>query len=111
MGYDLGRRETRAELLPDTGVLVVRVERGGPADLAGIGRNDTIIAVNGSTVEDIPALRATLARYRPGDEVTVAYRHDTGEQVTRVRLGRFPGSDQPYLGIYYTARAEEPADL
>jgi hypothetical protein len=29
-----------------------------------------------------------------------------------VRLDTFPDDNQrPYLGIYYTARAEEPADL
>jgi hypothetical protein len=34
------------------------------------------------------------------------------EEDLPVRLGRFPGDDtRPYLGIYYTARGDEPADL
>lgn len=112
MGYDLGKRETRAAFLPDAGVLVTRVEHDSPADQAGIGRGDIIIALNGVYVADVVALRNELMSYRPGDDVLVTYRHDLGEHATNVRLARFPGrGNDPYLGIYFTARAEEPADM
>jgi S1-C subfamily serine protease len=111
MGYDLARRETRAQLLPAAGVLVVRVEGGGPAAEAGIKRGDMIIALNSVSVDDVPSLRDALLHYRPGDNIEITYRHDYGENVAQVQLGQFPGAEQPYLGIYYTARAEEPADL
>lgn len=111
MGYDLARRETRAALLPETGVLVVRVDRSGPAAQAGIAAGDTIVAVNGIAVADVPALRNELLRYRPGDEVRISYRHDLRERDTLVTLARYADGDRPYLGIYYTARAEEPADI
>ncbi len=111
MGHDLGQREMRAQLLPETGVMITRVERGGPAARAGIQRGDTIIAVNGVAVEDVPALRDELWRYKPGDTVALTYRHDLGEGVTQVQLESHPGTQRPYLGIYYTARADEPADL
>jgi hypothetical protein len=35
-----------------------------------------------------------------------------GEQAVSLRLDPFPGDGRrPYLGIYFTARGEEPADL
>ncbi|MCG8346895.1 MAG: PDZ domain-containing protein [Chloroflexales bacterium] len=111
MGYDLARRETRAQLLPSAGVLVVRVERGGPAAKAGIKRGDMIIALNSVSVDDVPSLRDELFHYHPGDNIAITYRHDYGENIAQVQLGKLPGAEQPYLGIYYTARAEEPADL
>jgi S1-C subfamily serine protease len=112
MGYDLGQREARIALLPEAGVLVTRVERGGPADRAGIGRSDTIIAIDGVLIEDVPMLRNELERYAPGDEVQITFRHNLTERTTMVELGQFPGSEppRPYLGIYYTARAEPPPD-
>jgi PDZ domain-containing secreted protein len=113
MGYDLGQREARVALLPDTGVLVTRVEQGGPADLAGIGRSDTLIAINGVTIPDVTVLHAELLRYQPGEEVQVTYRENLVEQVTTLVLAQRPGSATglPYMGIYYTARAELPADI
>lgn len=118
MGYDLGWREGRVEQLASvqvapvgTGVLVIRVQRGSPADRAGITRNDMITAVNGILVEDVPALRSEILRYQPGDDIEITIIHERGEVTTEVKLERFPNSDEPYLGIYYTARAEEPADI
>lgn len=118
MGYDLGWREGRREQQEsmqassiEAGVLVIRVQRGSPADYAGITRNDLITAVNGILVEDVPALRSEILRYRPGDSIEITFLHERGEVTTEVQLERFPERDEPYLGIYYTARAEEPADL
>jgi membrane-associated protease RseP (regulator of RpoE activity) len=118
MGYDLGWREGRVEQQAtmqtapiSTGVLVIRVQRGSPADAAGITRNDLITAVNGILVEDVPALRSEILRYRPGDNIEITFLHERGEVTTEVQLDRFPDREEPYLGIYYTARAEDPADL
>jgi PDZ domain-containing secreted protein len=113
MGYDLGQREARAALLPDTGVLVTRVERGGPAASAGIGRGDTIIAINGVRITDVPMLRNEILRYEPEQEINITYRTNLNELTAVVELGVFPGANSPlpYLGIYYTARAEPPADV
>lgn len=111
MGYDLGKREAKAALLPATGVLVTRVEHDGPADQAGIRRGDMIIGMNGIPVDDVVALQNVLMDYEPGDSVLVTYHHDLGKHATYVELARSPDSDKPYLGIYYTARAEAPADM
>jgi membrane-associated protease RseP (regulator of RpoE activity) len=112
MGYDLGRREARASFLPEKGVLVTRVEQGSPAEQAGIVRGDMITGINGVSVDDVVSLRDELMGFQPGERVLITYRHDLGEQITYVSLGQFPGSvNIPYLGIYFTARAEKPADM
>ncbi len=111
MGYDLGKREMQAALLPDRGVLVTRVERGSPAARAGLSRGDMITAINGVAIHDVMSLRDELLTYQPGEQVLITYRHDPGDHVTYVTLDSYPGSTIPYLGIYFTARAESPADL
>jgi membrane-associated protease RseP (regulator of RpoE activity) len=120
MGQDLARREEQAKFAtadanrPDLvplGVLVIRLDRSGPAERAGIQPRDTITAINGAQVESARDLRDQLLRYRPGDVVRLTVLRERQEDVP-VRLERFPGNDtRPYLGIYYTARGDEPADL
>jgi PDZ domain-containing secreted protein len=120
MGQDLARREEQAKFAtadasrPDRvplGVLVIRLDRSGPAAAAGIRSDDTITALNGAQVESARDLRDQLLRYRPGDVVRLTVLRERQEDVS-VRLDPFPGNDtRPYLGIYYTARGDDPADL
>ncbi|WP_448542696.1 S1C family serine protease [Roseiflexus sp.] len=120
-GRDMGRREARLELsataavqpvLPELGVLVTRLDRSGPAARAGVARGDVIVAIDGVYVQDARDLRDQLLRYRVGDTVRLTLLRDRGEQTVNVVLDAFPGNPRmPYLGVYYTARGEEPADL
>jgi PDZ domain-containing secreted protein len=123
MGQDLARREEQAEFAksatasalkqdrPPLGVLVVRLDRTGPAARAGVQPDDTIVAINGARVESARDLRDLLVTYRVNDVVHLTLLRDH-EQDVSVRLERFPdGSNRPYLGIYYTARGDEPGDL
>lgn len=112
-GYDLGVREAETRLLPPAGVLVTRVEADSPAARAGIPRGAVITALDEMPIGDIPAFHDQLSRYAPNDEITVAFVVDNNdEQVTTVQLGSVTrdGSEEAYLGIYYTARADSPAD-
>lgn len=121
MGQDLARREAKLTMetaiasqpdLPTLGVLIIRLERGGPAALAGISRGDVIVAINGTPVEGARDLHEQLLRYRAGETVVLTVESENGEEVVNVRTAPFPGDDnRPYLGIYYTARGDEPADL
>ncbi len=120
-GRDIGRREARLELsataavqpvLPEIGVLVTRLDRSGPAARAGVARGDVIVAIEGVYVQDARDLRNELLRYRAGDTIRLTILRDQSEQALSVALGAFPGNPRlPYLGVYYTARGEEPADL
>lgn len=112
VGYELGYRQARTEYLPEIGVLVTRVEQDSPAYSAGITRGDTILAINGSSIADAPMLLAELSSYQPGEQVQITYRQHMTERITTVLLANHPDqrAARPYLGIYYTARADQPAD-
>jgi PDZ domain-containing secreted protein len=121
MGRDLAAREQRALYetevaaradLPQLGVLVTRLDRSGPAQRVGIVRGDMITALNGAHLEDARDLRGQLGDFHPGDSVRLTVLREHGEEDITIRLGSFPGdAGRPYLGIYYTARGDEPADL
>ncbi len=121
MGRDLAGREQQAMFatqiagrgdMPPLGVLVIRLDRSGPAAGAGIQRGDTITAIDGAHIEDARDLCDRMRTYRPGDTVRLTLLRDRGEENVSIRVDPFPGdSRRPYLGIYYTARGDEPADL
>ena len=76
-----------------TGVGVVRVTRGGPADKAGIKPGDTITAVNGMPTRSPSDLTEALARLQPGATVKVdLLRPDGNRSSVQVKLGELPNS-------------------
>ncbi|MGB9724065.1 MAG: S1C family serine protease [Chloroflexia bacterium] len=98
------RPEERPTPLP--GVLGARVERvlpDTPAEEAGLRPGDVIVAVNGERITPERSLADLLARYRPGDTVTLTVRRDNERLEIQVRLGEHPERPgQAYLGIYFT---------
>lgn len=121
LGSDIAAREARAEYsatetarldLPSLGVLITRLDRNGPAAQAGLRRSDIIIALDAVQVQDARELRDLLQSYQPGTTLRATVLRDRTAEEIPVELGAFPDDqNRPYLGIYYTARAEEPADL
>jgi membrane-associated protease RseP (regulator of RpoE activity) len=121
IGSDIAGREARVRFaataearpdLPPLGVLVTRLDRTGPAAQAGVVRGDVITAIDGITLQDARDLRDALNRLRVG--VSVRLTLDDGIRTREVQalLASFPADPQrPYLGIYFTSRAEEPGDL
>jgi PDZ domain-containing secreted protein len=111
----LGLAETTvvAPELPELGVLVTRLDRSGPAAAAGVIRGDIIVALNDTMVQDARDLRDQLLAYRVGETVRLTLLREQGErEEVAARLAAFPeDARRPYLGIYFTARGEEPADL
>lgn len=63
------------------GVLVSGVTDGGPADLAGVRRNDVITAIDGQEVTGIGVLRSLISTIKPGQAVELRLWRD-GEMVT-----------------------------
>lgn len=53
------------------GVLVAAVERGGPADKAGVQAGDVIRQFNGKAIEDAAALPRLVAGTKPGETVSI----------------------------------------
>jgi serine protease Do len=53
------------------GVLVTDVNSGSSAETAGVRMNDVIVGVNGIKTKSIPELQEQIARFRPGDAVSL----------------------------------------
>lgn len=68
------------------GVIVNTVEKESGAAQAGIKKGDVIIAINGTTVENVPQLQGVVARYHPGDKISVTYLRDGKSKTEHVEL-------------------------
>ena len=53
------------------GVFISRGSEGGSADDAGIQMNDIIVSVNGTETATVPELQEQVARFRPGDSISL----------------------------------------
>jgi putative serine protease PepD len=82
------------EVAPTTsgGLLVTKVEAGGPAATAGIKAGEFVTAVQGTATPDPATLADVLAGLRPGQTVRVGVASPDGARRTvQVTLGQFPG--------------------
>ncbi len=70
------------------GVLIRRVDAGGPADAAGLQAGDIITSIDGHPIPDLAALQETVAGLQPGARATVdALRPDGSRRAVHVTLG------------------------
>lgn len=96
------------------GALVGSVEKGGPADKAGIEPGDVILAVNGRNVETSSELPGIIMRMKPGStaklaiwrngkemnlDVQIAQLEEPNQQRTSARDGAGGGNETARLGL------------
>ncbi|HET6448810.1 MAG TPA: PDZ domain-containing protein, partial [Conexibacter sp.] len=74
---------------PD-GAAVADVVGGGPADDAGVRRDDVIRRVDGETVQDPEDVAAAIGDDKPGDKVDVVVERDGRTLTLHVTLGKRP---------------------
>lgn len=55
------------------GVYISGITPGSSADRAGLQEGDVIIAVNGNRIGSVPELQEQVARFRPGDRISLDY--------------------------------------
>lgn len=80
----------RRGLSVEEGALVVDVLEGGPAEKAGIRRDDVIVAVDGKQISSAEQLRAVLRTKKPGDTVRVEVVRGTERLGFDVTLAEMP---------------------
>jgi serine protease Do len=71
------------------GALISGVEKGSPADKAGLKRGDLITDVNQKKVEDSTALRNRISAAAPGTKIDVAFIREGKQQTASVTLGEY----------------------
>jgi serine protease Do len=111
MMSDTGIDEEAREFykLPDTnGVIVQNVVSGGPADKAGLLKDDVIREVAGEVVKDAPDLLSKIASRRPGEKVKLGVYRNGKEIASTLTLAARP--DPRDLPHRESPGAEEPQE-
>jgi serine protease DegQ len=70
------------------GVMIRGVQRGGPADRAGLQVGDVVIEVQGQATRDVPALLARIAELPPGSGASVKVLRDAKPVTLEVAVGK-----------------------
>lgn len=76
------------------GVLITQVERGSPADKAGIKPGDVLLSVNGRPVADTTTMLNLVAALPPGQGATLKLTRNQAETELAVTIGRRPAPQQ-----------------
>ncbi len=63
------------------GVKIDKIIEGGPADKAGLMKNDILTSVNERSINNSDDLDKALKNYTPGDEITIGFKRKKEEQV------------------------------
>ena len=82
------------KLAAASGVLITQVERGGPADKAGVKLGDILLAVNGKAVPDTTTMLNLIASRQPGEQATLKLTRNQAETELTVTVGRRPRPQQ-----------------
>jgi serine protease Do len=88
-----------------SGAVVVNVEKGSPADRAGLRTGDVILAFGGKRIEDPAELPRAVAATKPGDKAEIEVWRAGKRQRLSATVGEFPAEDAPVA-----ARPAQPAD-
>ncbi len=72
------------------GVLVAGVQRGSPADRAGVKPGDIILAVDGTQATDPDSMRGLIVALVPGRETKLRLRRGTREFELPITIGKRP---------------------
>ncbi len=73
------------------GVLVAGVQRGSPADRAGVKPGDIVLSVGGKPVRDPDSMRNLIVALTPGKQTTLGVKRGQGNLEMQVTVGKRPG--------------------
>ena len=79
------------KLSTTAGVLIAGVQRGSPADRAGIKPGDNVVAVDGKQVRDPDSMRNLIVALVPGKQTTLKLKRGQNELELQVQVGKRPG--------------------
>ncbi len=76
----------------ENGVFVMEVSEDGSAKLAGLKKGDILTKVNGVVVTSGPEMVEQVARYKPGDKISITYLRDGKETTANITLKNRAGN-------------------
>jgi Do/DeqQ family serine protease len=92
---DINKEVAESFKLPTAkGVLITQIERGSPADKAGVKLGDVLVAVNDKPVGDTTTMLNLVAALRPGEQARVRVARNQEETELTVTIGRRPRPKQ-----------------
>lgn len=97
---NLAAASAPAQAQPDEsekGVVVVHVDRGGPADQAGVKRGDILLSIDDQEVNSPLDVLRVLEAHETGDEVSLVLMHGDERRTLTATLAEH--YDRPYLGL------------
>jgi len=74
------------------GVTVTGVQETGSAAAAGIKKGDVITGINGIETPSIPQMTEQIARYKPGDKISISYMRNDKSYTTSTILKNADGN-------------------
>jgi membrane-associated protease RseP (regulator of RpoE activity) len=77
----------RGELVERPGAEIGVVERGGPAQAAGIESGDIVMSIGGEAIDDPDDLGETVRGHEPGDTVAIVVQRDGAQRTVTAVLG------------------------
>ena len=83
MDHDLAKRYGIETL---DGILITRITKNSGADDAGLQSGDIIVGINGVNTFSVPELQEQVARYRPGNKLSVEFLRNNKKMKTEVVL-------------------------
>jgi len=98
------------DLEGEAGVIVAQVAENGPAQKAGIRKNDLILRVDSTLITGGLQLATTIARLRPGQRIVVTFARDVTVHKSRVTLGVVGSDDESSETERRTERPANPVE-
>jgi S1-C subfamily serine protease len=77
------------------GVLIAGVQRGSPADRAGIKPGDIVVAVDGKPALDPESMRNLIVALKPGKQTTLRLKRGDQKLDLQVNVGKRPATPPP----------------
>jgi membrane-associated protease RseP (regulator of RpoE activity) len=99
-GASIGAAQSSAQqgkMPEETGLLVVSVYPGSPADKAGISRGDIILSADGKNVNLVRDLYGVVASHKSGDTLSLTIKHGDAQRSLTATLAERDG--RAYLGL------------
>lgn len=75
------------DLGTETGVYVLQIYPGSPANVSGLKEGDVIVALNDTEIKTMEQLTRELFSYKPGDEITITLYREKALMKQEITLG------------------------